>query len=137
MKRFDELRDSLHKEGVTIIEYDGLKIPCILINNDRFDELIKYYSNRTLMVDAKLDIWHNESKDVFVNIILEFESYGKMDVLLYANQTLPFFECLAESGMIALIREHNPSNIIMIQLARKDEIEEALNNIRAYMKNGI
>ena len=135
MKNLDELEKELHKEGITILEYDGMKIPCIIIKDDKFNNLIRFNDKPTI-VDSRLDIWHDDNGKVFVNIIIEFKGYDKIQALLYANNCLQFFEALAEYGMIALMPEHysNNTNILMIQLAKKDRMEEALDNIRSYMK---
>ncbi len=137
MKTFEELKASLHKEGVTIIEHDNMLIPCIIMNNEQFDDLMNNCSNRPCIVDSRLDIWHDNNGDVFVNIILEFQGYKSVKVLLYANDCLPFFEALAESSIISIIPEHygTNTNIFMIQLAKKDKMEEAYDNIKAYMKS--
>jgi hypothetical protein len=136
MKSFEELKDALHREGVTVIEYNNMQIACIILNDDEFNALMKNCSIRPCIVDSRLDIWHDNGNDVFVNIVLEFQDYKSIEVLLYANECIDFFEALAESGIIALMPEHYEANanIFMIQLAKKDKMEEAYDNIKAYMK---
>ena len=38
---FDDLLNSVHKEGVTLFESNNTKIPCILLRNERFNEIAK------------------------------------------------------------------------------------------------
>ncbi|MEM4237778.1 MAG: hypothetical protein QW050_02170, partial [Candidatus Nitrosocaldaceae archaeon] len=121
------------KDGLIIINYDEKKIPCILLNDKKFNELMKNYYNKSMMVDSRFDIWHDDKGNVFVNIILEFEDYEVIEALLYANESIQFFEALAEYGIIALMSANYSSNILMVQLAKKERMEEALENIKRYM----
>lgn len=133
MKTLEELMALLHKDGLIIINYDEKKIPCILLNDKKFSELMKNYYNKSMMVDSRFDIWHDDKGNVFVNIILEFEDYEVIEALLYANESIQFFEALAESSIIALMSANYSSNILMVQLAKKERMEEALENIKRYM----
>ena len=130
--------NSVHKEGITFFDHNNMKIPCIFIKNEIFDEISKACYGKTLAVDADLNILHDDRKNVFVEILLRFSATAlKQKVLLYANDNLEFFERLAQSGIIAMASEpHSQAsmNIFMVQLPRRDTIDNALELIRSYMK---
>lgn len=135
---FDELMKSVHKEGITLFDYNNMKIPCIFIKNEIFDEISKACYGKTLAVDSDLNILHDDRKHVFVEILLRFSATGlEQKVLLYANDNLEFFEYLAQSGIIAIASEASgqaSTNIFMVQLPRRDTLDDALELIRSHMK---
>ena len=135
---FEDLLNSVHKEGVTLFNYNDMMIPCIFVKPDRFEEIVKACYGRPLAVDADLNILHDDRKHVFVEILLKFSSAGlEQKVLLYANENLEFFEHLAQSGIIALAPEpvgQSSMNIFMVQLPRKDAVEKALDLIKSYLQ---
>ncbi|MEM2760368.1 MAG: hypothetical protein QXW73_06230, partial [Nitrososphaerales archaeon] len=127
-----------HKEGVTLFDYNDMKIPCIFIRRERFDEIAKACYGKPLVVDTNLNILHDNRKNVFVEITLNFSSAGLQEkILLYANDNLQFFEHMAHSGMVALAPTTGGDatmNIFMVQLPKKDAIEDALEIINSYLK---
>lgn len=135
---FEELMNSVHKEGITFFDYNNMKIPCIFIKNEIFDEISKACYGKTLAVDSDLNILHDDRKNVFVEVLLRFSATGlEQKVLLYANDNLEFFERLAQSGIIAIASEPHSqasTNIFMVQLPRRDTLDDALELIRSYMK---
>lgn len=135
---FKDLLNSVHKEGITIFSYDSMKIPCIFVKHDRFDEIAKACYGKPLAVDANLNVLHDDQKHVFVEILLKFSAAElEQKVLLYANENLEFFEHMAESGIIALAPEpigQAGTNIFMVQLPKKDAVERALELIKSYLK---
>ena len=135
---FEELMNSVHKEGITFFDYNNMKIPCIFVKNEIFDEISKACYGKTLAVDSDLNILHDDRKNVFVEILLRFSAAGlEQKVLLYANDNLEFFERLAQSGIIAIASEPHSrasTNIFMVQLPRRDALDNALELIRSYMK---
>jgi hypothetical protein len=135
---FEELLNSAHKEGVTLFDYNDMKIPCIFLANERFDEIVKACYGRPLTVDANLNILHDDMKHVFVEIVLKFSTVGLEEkVLLYANDNLQFFEHLAKSGIIAIAPQQigqTSANIFMVQLPRREIVEDALETIGSYLK---
>ncbi|MBE44522.1 MAG: hypothetical protein CMO16_05020 [Thaumarchaeota archaeon] len=135
---FDDLLNSVHKEGVTLFESNNTKIPCILLRNERFNEIAKSFYEKSYAVDSKLNILHDDKKHVFVEIVLMFSKARiEQRILIYANKNLEFFEILAESAIIGILPESDSqteSNILMIQLARKDEVKKALGIINFYLK---
>ena len=135
---FEDLLNSVHKEGVTLFEYNNMKVPCILLKNERFHEIARAFYGKAHTVDSKLNILHDDKKHVFVEIVLKFSKAGiEQKILLYTNKHLEFFEYLAESAIIGLLPEsgnQTEANILMVQLARKNEIEKALEIIKSYLK---
>lgn len=135
---FEEMLNLVHKEGVTVFNYDKTKIPCIFVKHDRFDEIAKACYGKPLAVDANLNILHDDQRHVFVEILLKFSDAGlEQKVLLYANENLEFFEHLAQSGIVALAPEpvgHESANIFMVQLPKRDAVERALDLIKSYLK---
>ncbi len=130
--------NSVHKEGITLFDYNNMKIPCIFVKNEIFDEISKACYGKTLAVDSDLNILHDDRKHVFVEISLRFSAVElEQKVLLYANDNLDFFEHLAQSGIIAIASEPSgqaSTNIFMVQLPRRDALDNALELIRSYMK---
>jgi len=135
---FKDLLSSVHKEGTTLFNHSDMKIPCIFVKHDMFDEIVKACYGKPLVVDANLNILHDDQKHVFVEILLNFSTAGlEKKVLLYANENLEFFERLAESCIIALAPEpvgQASANIFMVQLPKRDAVEKALELIKSYLK---
>lgn len=129
---------AVHKEGITFFDYNNMKIPCIFIKNEIFEEIAKACYGKTLAVDSDLNILHDDRKNVFVEILLRFSATGlEQKVLLYANNNLEFFERLAQSGIIAIVSEPSgqaSTNIFMVQLPRRDTLDNALELIRSHIK---
>ncbi|HEX6028150.1 MAG TPA: hypothetical protein VFY64_03835 [Nitrososphaeraceae archaeon] len=129
----------MHREGVTLIDFNGQKTPCILINPNRFEEIMRSSYGKKLAVDTLLNVFH-DGQDVFVDIKLNFLNIGiEENYLLYANDMLEFFESLTRTGMIAITSNasysQHTSNIFMIQLPKKEAAENALRIIKTNAKN--
>jgi hypothetical protein len=141
-RRFETLEDflkNLHREGITLMDYNGEKIPCILINPDKFQEIMGSIYGKKLAVDTLLNVFH-DGQDVFVDVILNFLNIGiQKNYLLYANDILEFFESLARTGIIGIASNasypQNTSNIFMIQLPKREAAENALRIIKDNAKN--
>jgi hypothetical protein len=137
-RSFEEMRNSVHREGTTLFDHDGMKVPCILVKQETFDSIAKACYGKPMVVDSNLNILHDDRKHVFVEIVLKFAGTAvEQRVMLYANETIEFFEHLAGSGIIAIAPAppaQAGSNIFMVQLPRKDAIERAVEMIRSYMR---
>jgi hypothetical protein len=141
-RRFETLEDflkNLHREGITLLDFNGQKIPCILINPNSFEEIMRAIYGKKLAVDTLLNVFH-DGRDVFVDVKLNFLNIGiEENYLLYANDMLEFFESLTRTGMIGIASNasypQNTSNIFMIQLPKKEAAENALRIIKANAKN--
>jgi hypothetical protein len=133
-KNINDFLSNLHREGVTILNFDGRKIPCIYINPKKYDQIISETYGKKSAVDTLLNIFHSEN-DVFVDVEMKFLNIGlEENYLVYANDKLDFFEALSNTGLIALAPDpafhHTTSNVFMIQLPKKHAAENALQIIK-------
>ena len=134
----EEFKANLHKEGATIVEFSGSKVPCILVNQKKYEEMLQMVYSKKVRAEALLDIFYDE-QDVFVDVQVKFlDTDFEANYLLYANNMIGFFEALAESGLISLAPDSpaytNSQNVFMIQLPKKDAAEKALEIIKANAK---
>lgn len=135
----EEFKAHIHREGATLIEFSGSKVPCILMNSKKYEQVLQNIYDRKVRADTLLDIFY-DGQDVFVDVQVKIlETEFEQNFLLYANDMVEFFEALAESGMISLApasqeQQPNAQNLFMIQLPKKDSAERALEIIRANLK---
>ncbi len=134
----EEFKANLHKEGATLVEFSGSKVPCILLNAKKYDEMLQKVYGKKVRADTLLDIFY-DGQDVFVDVQIKFaDTDFEENYLLYANDMIEFFEALAESGLISLAPDSpaytNSQNVFMIQLPRKDAAEKALEIIKSNAK---
>jgi hypothetical protein len=91
-------------------------------------------AGKPLSVDTNLNILQDGLGHVFVEVVLTFSEGGVEEkLLLYANESLEFFESLATSSMLALSSPHSQvgkDNVFMIQLPRPEKISDALDIIK-------
>jgi len=130
---FKHLMDRVHI-GVTSFNYNGTKVPCIILAEKKFDEMMAKVAGRPLSVDTNLNILQNGLGAVFVEMELTF-SEGEINekILLYANESIEFFESMANTAMLALSAPHSQigkDNVFMIQLPRPEKISDALEIIK-------
>ena len=134
----DELVKRSHKEGATIIDFNGKKVPCIYVDPRRYDEIMTTIYGKKLAVDTLLDIFH-DGQEVFVDVQFSFLDMGiKEKYLLHANNLLEFFEALSDTGLIALapkLSARHSSNVFMVQIPKKEAAENAFRIIKANIKN--
>jgi hypothetical protein len=138
-KNINDFLKYLHREGVTILNFDGRKIPCIYINPKKYDQIISESYGKKSAVDTLLNIFHNEN-DVFVDVEMKFLNIGlEQNYLLYANDKIEFFEALSNTGLIALAPDpafhHTTSNVFMVQLPKKYAADNALQIIKRTVTN--
>ena len=134
----EEFKAHLHKEGATLVEFSGNKVPCILISQKKYDEMLQKVFGKKVAADTVLDLFY-DGQDVFVDVQIKFlDTDFEENYLLYANDMIEFFEALAESGLIALTPDMqtytNSQNTFMIQLPKKDAAERALEIIKSNPK---
>jgi hypothetical protein len=125
---------NLHKEGFGVIDYEGNKVPCIYLNKNAYENIIKKSFGKKYIVEVLLNIFY-DGYYVFVDIQLEMTNLGiEENFLIHANTSLEFFECLYENGLLAIIPKEystkNSSNLFMIQLPNRGKIENAITIIR-------
>jgi hypothetical protein len=134
---FDELAKRLHKEGATLVNFNGKKIPCIYVDVKRYDEIMTATYGKKLAVDTLLDIFH-DGQDVFVDVRFNFLDVDiRENYLFHANDMLEFFEALSNTGLIALapsLSGGNRSNIFMVQLPKREPAENAFEIIKSNIK---
>ena len=134
---FERLFSQRHT-GITLFDFDGKKVPCIILDEKRFDDMMKSIAGKPFSVETNLNILQDGMGHVFVNMTLNF-SQGDIEekVLLYANESLEFFEALANNSMLALSSPHSQyggSNVFMIQLPRAERTSNALEMIKKGLK---
>jgi hypothetical protein len=133
----EELLAQRHKD-VTLFDFDGKKVPCIIMEEKRFDDIMRAIAGKPISVETNLNILQDGLGHVFVNMVLHF-SQGEIEekVLLYANESLEFFEALTETSMLGLSSPHSEygrSNVFMIQLPKPERTAEALEIIKKGLK---
>ena len=124
-KLYEEVHD-----GVTTFNFDGKDIPCIILSEKQYDEIISKVAGKSLSINTDLNILQDGLGHVFVEIFLTF-SQGKIaeKFLINANKDLFFFQSLAKNSMLALSSPNSyygKDNVFMIQLPRPEKAEDAL-----------
>jgi len=133
----EELLECLHKEGITILDYEGKKVPCIYVTPKRYEEIIGSTFGKKMAVDTVLNIINNPEKpDVFVDIYMNFLNIElEQYFLVPANDNLEFFEAMADSSIIAITSDPSYNtggqNIFMVQLPKIDAIRNAVSIIKS------
>ena len=135
----DELERLLartHKD-VTLFDYNGVKVPCIILEEKRFDDIMKIIAGKPVSVETNLNILQDGLGNVFVDMSLNFSGDIVEKLLLYANDFFEFFEALAQSSMLAISSPHSEygkSNVFMIQLPKQERAINALEIIKKGLK---
>ena len=131
-----KLLEDSHEE-ITIFDFDGKPVPCIIFDEKKYDDILTKVAGKALSINTDLNILQDGLGHVFVEIILSFSDMEIMEkILINANKHLEFFEFLAENTMLALSSPHSTygkDNVYMIQLPKPEKTEEALSII----KNGL
>ncbi len=134
---FERLFFQRHKD-TTLFDLDGKKVPCIILEERRFDGMMKAIAGKPFSVETNMNILQDGLGHVFVNMTLNFSQGGiEEKVLLYANESVDFFEALAGTSMLALSSPHSEygrSNVFMIQLPKAERILNALEIIKKGLK---
>lgn len=134
---FERLLSQRHKD-ITLFDFEGKKVPCIILDEKKFDDIMKSIAGKPVSVETNLHILQDGQGHVFVNMELNFSQGGIAEkILLYANESLEFFENLADTSMLALSSPHSQygsSNVFMIQLPRADRTTNALEIIKKGLK---
>ena len=133
----DELKKLLEQvhDGITTFDFDGKSIPCIIIEEKKYDEMLSKISGQSLSVNTDLNILQDGLGNVFVEILLIF-SIGNMEkkFLVNAKTDLVFFESLAQTSMLALSSpksNYGKDNVFMIQLPKPEKAQNALDIINS------
>ena len=136
----EELKKLLQQvhEGITIFDFDGKPVPCIIFEEKKYDELLSKVAGRPLSINTDLNILQDGKGHVFVEIVLTF-SQGEIEekILINANKDIKFFESLAKTSMLALSSpksSYGKDNVFMIQLPKPEKAEDALEIIEKGLK---
>jgi len=136
-KEMEKLLERVHND-IDIFDFNGKNVPRIILTDRKFDDLMSKIQGKPVSVNTNLNILQDGLGHVFVEITLDF-SYGEIheEFLVYANESLEFFESLANTTMFALsppnYSEVNQDKIFMVQLPKPERAIEAIDII----KNGL
>ncbi len=133
----NKLLERVHK-SITVFNYNSNNVPCIILTERRFSEIMNAIAGKPVSVDTNLNILQNGVGNVFVEITLDFSDGDIHEkILLYANESLDFFESLAKTSMLALSSPQSQvgqENVFMIQLPRPEKATNALDVIKRGLK---
>ena len=133
----EKLLERVYKD-IDIFDFNGQSVPRIILTDRRFDEIMSEIEGKPVSVNTNLNILQDGLGHVFVEIMLDF-SHGEIheEFLIYANESIEFFESLAKTTMFALsppnYSEVNQDKIFMVQLPKPEKAIEAIDII----KNGM
>ena len=132
-----QMLERTHKDLDTF-DFNGKNVPRIMLPDRRFDEIMTKIYGKPVSVNTNLNILQDGIGHVFVEVSLDF-SHGDIheEFLIYANESLEFFESLADTTMLALSppqhSEVHQDKIFMVQLPKPERAINALDII----KNGL
>ena len=139
-KTLEDFKRNLHREGASLVEVSGSKIPCILVDRQTYESILSKSFGQTFAADTLLDIFY-DGRDVFVDVQVNLRArsssnyFLEANYLLYANDMIEFFETLAETGMLAIAPDPqsntNSNNVPVIQLPNRDAALRALQIIKS------
>ena len=90
-------------DDVTIFDFDGKNIPCIILEEKKYDEILSKVAGKPLSINTDLNILQDGLGHVFVEIVLNFSEGGIIErLVINANKHLIFFQSLAKTSMLAL-----------------------------------
>ncbi len=125
----NRLLDQVH-DGITTFDFDGKEIPCIVIKEKKYDEMLSKVAGQSLSIKTDLNILQDELGNVFVEVVFTFSKGNIIEkFLVNAKSDLSFFESLAKTSMLALSSPHShygKDNVFMIQLPRPEKAHDAL-----------
>ena len=136
-KELNQILERVHKD-IDIFDFNGKNTPRIILSDRKFDDIMSKIQGKPVSVNTNLNILQDDLGHVFVEIMLDF-SYGEIheEFLIYANESLEFFEALADTTMFGLsppnYSEVNQDKIFMVQLPKPEKAIEAIDII----KNGL
>ncbi len=134
----EEFKAHIHSEGASLVDFSGVKVPCILISSKKYEQILQNVYGKKVRTDTVLDIFY-DGHNVFVDIQIKLMGTDfEENFLLYVNDMIEFFEALAESGMLSLAPDSldrlDSQNLFIIQLPKKDAAEHALEIIKGNLK---
>ena len=132
-KEMEQLLERVYKD-IDIFDFNGQDVPRIILTDRKFDDIMSRIQGKPVSVNTNLNILQDGLGHVFVEILLDF-SYGEIheEFLIYANESIEFFESLAKTTMFALsppnYSEVNQDKIFMVQLPKPGKALEAIDII--------
>ncbi|NNL58725.1 MAG: hypothetical protein HKP31_04600 [Nitrosopumilus sp.] len=132
----DELKRLLEQThaGITTFDFDGKEVPCIIVEEKKYDEMLSKTAGQSLSINTDLNILQDGLGNVFVEIVLTFSQGNIVEkFLLNAKTDLMFFKSLAKTSMLALSSpksNYGKDNVFMIQLPRPEKAQDALKIIQ-------
>ena len=136
-EEMEKLLERVYKD-IDIFDFNGQDVPRIILSDRKFDYIMSKIQGKPVSVNTNLNILQDGLGHVFVEIMLDF-SHGDIheEFLIYANESITFFESLASTTMFALsppnYSEVNQDKIFMVQLPKPEKAVEAIDII----KNGL
>lgn len=131
-KMSDELKRLLEQvhDGITTFDFDGKEIPCIVIEENKYDEILSKVTGQSLSINTDLNILQDGLGNVFVEIFLTFSKGNIVEkFLVNAKKDVEFFKTLANTSMLALSSpksQYGKDNVFVIQLPRPEKAVDAL-----------
>ena len=134
-KEMEKLLERVYKD-IDIFDFNGQDVPRIILNDRKFDDIMSRIQGRPVSVNTNLNILQDGLGHVFVEILLDFSSVEiHEEFLIYANESIEFFESLAKTTMFALsppnYSEVNQDKIFMVQLPKPEKALEAIDIINS------
>jgi len=132
----EELKKLLQQvhQGITVFDFDGESVPCIILEEKKYVELLSNIAGKPLSINTDLNILQDGLGHVFVEVILTFSIGGVVEkILVNANKDPNFFQFLAKTSMLALSSPksiYGKDNVFMIQLPKPEKAELALEIIQ-------
>ena len=133
-EEMEKLLQRVHKD-IDMFDFNGKNVPRIILTDRKFDDIMSKIEGQAVSVNTNLNILQDGLGHVFVEIMLDF-SHGEIheEFLIYANESIKFFESLAKTTMFALsppnYSEVNQDRIFMVQLPKPEKAIEAIDIIR-------
>ena len=133
-EEMEKLLERVYKD-IDIFDFNGQDVPRIILTDRKFDDLMSKIQGKPISVNTNLNILQDGLGHVFVEIMLDF-SHGEIheEFLIYANESLEFFESLASTTMFALsppsYSEVNQDKVFMVQLPKPEKAIEAIEIIQ-------
>lgn len=126
-------------EDVTTFDFDEKDVPCIILEEKKYDEIISKVAGKALSINTDLNILQDGLGHVFVEVTLTFSQGNIVEkILINANKHLIFFQALAKTSMLTLSSpksHYGKDNVFMIQLPRPEKAEDALGIIEKGLQN--
>ncbi len=133
LNSLEDFQASVHKLGFSVIEYNGTHVPCLLVEDVQFENIMSKSYGKSNLIDTNLNIY-DDGHHVFVNLNIKFLNDDlEFDFLFYANETIDFFRFLSSAGMLGIAPQklRNSNNIFFVQLPKKDKAEKAFELIKS------